>query len=119
MRELVERGHASLNVKDKQVGPQTFICLPAVNVRAQGWAVLCTAIRMHHMGYRPSSIVRKSHHPATSCALISNVKDTRLRTQGQTAVFVACAANSRAAALYLASKGADVEVHIPLCVEHS
>ena len=32
------------------------------------------------------------------------------KLQGQTALFVACAANSRPAALYLASKGADVEV---------
>lgn len=30
---------------------------------------------------------------------------------------MACAANSRAAAMYLASKGADVEVQSPLCVE--
>ena len=35
-----------------------------------------------------------------------------MHVQGQTPLFVACAANSRAAALYLASKGADVEVVI-------
>lgn len=34
VRELVERGHASLNVKDKQVGPQKPVRLP--DVRAQG-----------------------------------------------------------------------------------